>query len=177
MSKSNIDVFFCDVIFLLFQWIEYPKRCLWRKRKISLWLSLCDVTVGQAKLRNPSVSNQHIYKSFINMYNKLKTILKKDYYKSMLSKNKNNIKNTWALLKKAIGKENDKSNIPQSIQIQNEHVTDKTKIADSFNDYFASIGKITGQNYLQKAIYRPCDLWLMKVNFLLNWLQSYKYSV
>ena len=80
------------------------------------------------------------------MYNKLKTILKKDYYKSMLSKNKNNIKNTWALLKKAIGKENDKSNIPQSIQIQNEHVTDKTKIADSFNDYFTSIGKITGQN-------------------------------
>ena len=56
------------------------------------------------KLRNPSVSNQHIYKSFINMYNKLKTILKKDYYKSMLRKNKNNMKNTWALLKKAIGK-------------------------------------------------------------------------
>ena len=25
-------------------------------------------------------------------------------------------------------------------------MTDKTKIADSFNDYFASIGKITGQN-------------------------------
>ena len=72
--------------------------------------------------------------------------MKKDYYKSMLNKNKNKIKNTWALLKKAIGKENDKSNIPQSIQIQNEHVTDKTKISDSFNDYFASIGKNTGQN-------------------------------
>ena len=25
-------------------------------------------------------------------------------------------------------------------------MTDKTKIADSFNDYFASIGKLTGQN-------------------------------
>ena len=48
MLKSNIDIFFvtsflCSLKFLLFHWMEYPKRCLW-KNKI-LWLSFCDMNV------------------------------------------------------------------------------------------------------------------------------------
>ena len=40
------------------------------------------------------------------------------------------------------------------MQIHNEHVTDKTKIADSYNEYFANIRKITGHNVLKpKANY------------------------
>ena len=33
--------------------------------------------------------------------------------------------------------------------------------------------------YLQKAMYRPCDLdlWHMKVIVLVNWVQPYKYPV
>ena len=55
MLKSNIDVFFvtsflCSLKFLLFYRIEYPKRCLWKKNEIFLWLSFCDMTV-------PSKSN------------------------------------------------------------------------------------------------------------------------
>ena len=47
MLKSNIDVFFvtsflCSLKFLFFQRIEYPKRCLWKKK--FLWLSFCDMT-------------------------------------------------------------------------------------------------------------------------------------
>ena len=55
MLKSNIDVFtltsfLCSLKFLLFHRIEYPKRCLWKKIEIFLWLSFCDMTV-------PSKSN------------------------------------------------------------------------------------------------------------------------
>ena len=55
MLKSNIDVFFvtsflCSLEFLLFHQIEYPKRRLWKKIEIFLWLSFCDRTV-------PSKSN------------------------------------------------------------------------------------------------------------------------
>ena len=44
MLKSNIDVcfvtsFLCSLKCLLFHRIEYPKRCLWKKIEIFLWLS------------------------------------------------------------------------------------------------------------------------------------------
>ena len=50
MLKSNIDVFvvtsfLCSLKFLLFYRIEYPKRCLWKKIEIFLWLSFCQCTV------------------------------------------------------------------------------------------------------------------------------------
>ena len=54
MLKSNIDVFvvtsfLCSLEFLLFHRIEYPNRCLLKKKKI-LRLSFYDMTV-------PSKSN------------------------------------------------------------------------------------------------------------------------
>ena len=54
MLKSNIDVFvvtsfLCSLEFLLFHRIEYPNRCLLKKKK-NLRLSLYDTTV-------PSKSN------------------------------------------------------------------------------------------------------------------------
>ena len=50
MLKSNIDVFFvtsflCLLKLLLFQLIEYAKRCLCKKFEIFLWPSFCDMTV------------------------------------------------------------------------------------------------------------------------------------
>ena len=45
-----VTSFLCSLKFLLFYRIEYPKRCLWKKIEIFLWLSFCDMTV-------PSKSN------------------------------------------------------------------------------------------------------------------------
>ena len=43
MLKSNIDVFFCDVIYCF---IEYSiLRDVYEKNTIFLWLSFCDMTV------------------------------------------------------------------------------------------------------------------------------------
>ena len=55
MLKSNIDVFvvmsfLCSLEFLLFHRIEYPNRCLLKKKKKILRLSFYDMTV-------PSKSN------------------------------------------------------------------------------------------------------------------------
>ena len=55
MLKSNIDVFvvtsfLCSLEFLLFHRIEYPNRCLLKKKIIILSLSFYDMTV-------PSKSN------------------------------------------------------------------------------------------------------------------------
>ena len=64
----------------------------------------------------------------------------------MLRINKFNMKKTWQLLRKAIGKQNNKLDFPITFSIENENVSNKMKIAESFNKYFANIGKTTSQN-------------------------------
>ena len=100
----------------------------------------------QKKLKIPSENNIRKYKIYVNMYNKLKREMKTTYFKNMLEANKHDMKNIWKTLKQAIGKSNDKRHFPQTFLVENEKVTDKTKIAQAFNDYFSSIGKTTSQN-------------------------------
>ena len=45
------------------------------------------------------------------------------------------MKKTWEILQKAIGKQHNKSNFPQTFKIENEQITDQVKIAESFNKY------------------------------------------
>ena len=72
--------------------------------------------------------------------------MKKKYFHYSLEVNKHNIKNTWDILRKAIGKRNNKSNFPQTFSLENESVSDQSKIAEAFNNYFSKIGKLTSQN-------------------------------
>jgi len=46
----------------------------------------------------------------------------------------------------AIGKGNDKSSLPEFFNINNNSETDKSIIANNFNEYFANIGPKTNQN-------------------------------
>ena len=48
-----VTSFLCSLKFLLFHRIEYPKRCLWKKIEIFLWLSLCDMTVPSKTMYRP----------------------------------------------------------------------------------------------------------------------------
>ena len=72
--------------------------------------------------------------------------MKSTYFKNILDINKHDIKKTWQILKSAIGKQNDKSCFPQSFCIDNNIVSSKNKISESFNNYFAKIGITTSQN-------------------------------
>ena len=67
--------------------------------------------------------------------------MKQNYYCYLIEENKNNIKKTWDILTKVIGKQNNKMSFPQSFQLDQQTVSDKNQIADSFNSYFANIGK------------------------------------
>ena len=83
---------------------------------------------------------------YVNLYNKVKRTLKINYYKEKLEASKHDSKQMWSVLKKAIGKQNDKRNISQSFKINNQDVTNKTEIAEAFNSYFSQIGSSTGHN-------------------------------
>jgi hypothetical protein len=98
------------------------------------------------KLKKPTDSNILQFKTYLKLFNKIKRKAKITYYKTILEENKNNIKQIWKVLKKAIGKENDKINLPNSFNIEKKAVSDKTEIADAFNNFFANIGYKVSHN-------------------------------
>ena len=98
------------------------------------------------KLKQPTEMNISKYKSYLNLYNKTKHAMKMRYFSEILDKNKHDMKKTWETLKMALGKINDKTNFPSTFKINKELVSDKSKIADSFNNYFSNIGKSTSES-------------------------------
>ena len=96
------------------------------------------------KLKHPSQANIDNYKSYVNTYNKLKREMKTNYYKEQIDQHKNNIKKTWSVLNQALGKQAKQSHFPNVFSINNQLISDKQEIADSFNKYFSTIGNITG---------------------------------
>ena len=98
------------------------------------------------KLEKPTAENIEAYKNFNNMYNKLKRITKINYYNEQIEINKHNMKKTWTILKKAIGKQSNKKNFPQSFQVGKKKKSNPKEIADSFNNLFSKIGKTTSEN-------------------------------
>jgi hypothetical protein len=98
------------------------------------------------KLKKPTEENINTYKNFVNLYNKVRRKMKINYFAIMIEQNKSNIKQTWSVLKKAMGNNNNKSSIAQTFNINNTNVTDKTEIAEAFNNYFSKIGETTSQS-------------------------------
>ena len=87
-------------------------------------------------------SNILKFKTYLKLFNKIKSKAKITYYKTILEGNNNNIKLIWNVLKKTIGKECDKINLPNSFNTEKTPVSDKTEIAD----YFMNIGYNVNHN-------------------------------
>ena len=67
--------------------------------------------------------------------------------KNIFEENKKDIKKSWIILKRIIGKHNDKTNFPNEFHINNTRITDHKKIiANSVNEYFSRIGLETSHN-------------------------------
>ena len=103
---------------------KYIKREPWVTKGF-LTSSRTKAKLLKTKLKSPSDLNIQRYKTFIQVYNKVKKNLKISYYKNVLEKNKSSMKNTWSILKQAIGKQNKKSNIPQTLKVNNKNMSDK----------------------------------------------------
>ena len=66
--------------------------------------------------------------------------LRRDYYTRKIEENKGNLKNTWKILKHAIGKETKNVSIDK-ISKDGKIITDPIDIAECCNDHFAFIGQ------------------------------------
>ena len=87
-------------------------------------------------MNKPTQSNINNFKNYNNMYNKLKRKTKSDYFTNKLELYKHDMKRMWTVLKEAIGKQNDKTSIPLTFNIDNKLVSNKHEIVNSFNNYF-----------------------------------------
>ena len=76
----------------------------------------------------------------------MRKILKQTYFASTLRMNKSNIKKTWLLLCNFVFQQPFKLYFPIPFTIDNEQISNKLEMAESFNTYFANIGKTTSQN-------------------------------
>ena len=82
---------------------------------------------------------------------------KRTYYHNTFRNYKNNVKQTWRVINDTLGKRNQKTNLPLSIEHNNTLITEPNKTVNTFNDYFANIGKKLSENiceYVNNEMYQ-----------------------
>ena len=69
---------------------------------------------------------------------------KQVYYENYFERNWNNIKDTWKGIKSIISLKTVESNVPTVLSLDNvDTITNPYDIANSFNNYFASVAETT----------------------------------
>ena len=136
-------------IFLKLYDESFPKtKVILRPRQTEPWITKGIRKSSKRKqrlyenfLRNKTVRNENIYKTYRNNYNRNLRLAKRLYVSDLLTKYKKDIKMTWRTVNDLIGRKKEgNSNFPNRIVVKNKNLTSKSEIADAFNDFFATIG-------------------------------------
>ena len=97
------------------------------------------IQLGKDFLASPSQAARLLYTSYRNLYNKLVKLSKKKYFESELAKNQNNLRSTWAILRKATRRDSNTRSQISSIIVANQTFTEEKDIANNFNVFFTRI--------------------------------------
>jgi hypothetical protein len=89
------------------------------------------------KYRNSETEND--YKLYRNKVQHLLRVAERKHYHDIISYNKNNLKKTWSVMKSIINKKQITKR-PEFFLYNNRKITNKSDIANRFNDYFVNIG-------------------------------------
>ena len=79
------------------------------------------------------------YRKLRNQTSHCNEKLKEEYFQSQINEYKSNSSKLWSVLKNLLGTSSKSSEI-KSVMVDGVEVTDKNSIADSFNDFFSTIG-------------------------------------
>ena len=94
----------------------------------------------------PSTPNISAFKTYNNMYNKIRRAAKKFYYEKQFSNFTNNIKSTWSVIKELLGMKKQKDQIPDFFRENGNIVKDYLDISNGFNTFFSQVGKKLAAN-------------------------------
>ena len=93
------------------------------------------------------ILKEKFHTNYIKYRSLLSTLMKKSkqaYYNKYFEKNWNNIKNTWKRIKSLISLKTVASGVPAVLTLDNgDTITNPYDIANTFNNYFASIAETT----------------------------------
>ena len=107
--------------------------CPWITNEIIDIMKERDNVLHAAKREDSSVL-WNTYKSFKNRVTHLMKDQKKEYYSNLILRNHNDSKKVWKCLKDIIPKSPDL--LPHTINVNGAPVTDNTRIAEAFNEFF-----------------------------------------
>jgi len=148
------------------------KKCIEKKNKLY-----------KLSQRKPSNSNILFYKRYKNKLISILRQAEKSYYQSKFSEYKNNMNESWKLIKEIL-KRNGKDNKNNKFIINNEIVTSNKAIAQAFNKYYVNIGSslasqienvdVNPKSYIKN--YNTASLFLEPVTEVLQIMKSLKDS-
>ena len=64
---------------------------------------------------------------------------KKEYYQKYFSENKDNLQKVWKGIKELVNIKSKNYDVPTCLQLDDEHITNPTKVSNTFNKYFTSV--------------------------------------
>ena len=144
IAGCNIDVSFEIITKLIFQSIYAIKTSRKPERKRDKWYdkSLHKLKIKSDRLYKKCISdstniNKRTYNEAKNKYYS-EIHRKRDlFYKNLFDKYKKNMKATWQVINKLLGKNKSSTNI--TLQCKDETITEPIEVANKFNSYFSSI--------------------------------------
>ena len=89
-------------------------------------------------LRKPTLQNKNNYKKYRNKLTTLIRLSRKLYYSDKLAQDKGDLNKVWKTINDLV--KNNKRNCPDTITKNGVDIKDPTEIAQTFNEYFTSIG-------------------------------------
>ena len=163
LNADNSTRMYLDQINMLLDTYAPLKRI--NKHKIKLkskpWITIGlqkSISVKNKLLKNfinkkDPVLKEEFHTNYKKYRNLLSTIMKKSkqaYYDKYFEKNWNNIKNTWKGIKSLISLKSVASNVPTVLSLDTgDTVNNPYDIANTFNNYFASIAETTNKKEIK----------------------------
>ena len=129
---------------------SFPMKSITIKRKqlISPWITKGLRKSSKQKqklyikcLRHPSYKNEVAYKTYKNLFETTKNRSKIHHFSSLLKTHQKNSKETWKVIKEAVGKSkifND--DFPKILLREKQEITEQSEIANYFNTFFTNVG-------------------------------------
>ena len=140
-----IDLHFSTVFKMQTRTINYKNRHPWMTDALRAQIKLKNVMHSRAIALN----NKATFENYNRAKNMLKSSLRNaeiQYYSHQLEMHKTDISKSWKILKNIIGKHSCRSKPTMHFNINNESVSNSTDIAESFNNFFVSIGPQLAEN-------------------------------
>ncbi|MFZ2538897.1 MAG: reverse transcriptase family protein, partial [Oscillospiraceae bacterium] len=91
-------------------------------------------------LNSPTIENKLKYNTYKNKFTHIRRLTEKNYFCNKLLLSKNNLKDTWKVIREALNKNTPFSSIPKTFKYSNVILTSDNDISEKFNEFFTNIG-------------------------------------